>query len=106
MGILDIIAHRKSIDEYVEEARREGGVLVDVRNMDEFDQGHIPGAICVPVGMVSTLADRIASKDDALYVYCLSGVRSALACKTLKGAGYAAVTNIGGIKSYHGPIER
>ena len=95
----------KTIDEYVAEAREVGATLLDVREFDEFEKGHIPGAHCVPVSILDGFARGFSDKSEVVYVYCASGIRSARACKKLKAAGYVNVVNIGGLKAYHGTIE-
>lgn len=74
----------------------QGGVVVDVRTASEFASGHLPGAANLPVDQ---LADRIAAavpdKSTPVLVHCLSGTRSAMACRILKGMGYSEVVNLG-----------
>ncbi|HAM15111.1 MAG TPA: rhodanese-like domain-containing protein [Eggerthellaceae bacterium] len=79
--------------------------IVDVREANEFAQGHVPGAINVPLASLDRIAEISPSKSDPLYVHCLSGMRSSRACRQLKSMGYANAVNIGGINSYHGPLE-
>ena len=84
-----------------------GAVLVDVREGDEFAEGHIPGAINVPLRALgpdvpATLTDQTAP----VFVYCRSGRRSQAAGEKLVSCGYSDVTNIGGILDYAGPIEK
>ena len=107
MGLLDRLkGDRRNIGRYAEEARENGYALIDVREPHEFAKGRIPGAVNAPLRSVVQAVSGIAGKDDVLYVYCLSGGRSARACKQLSAAGFANVTNIGGINSYRGNIER
>lgn len=105
MGIFDMLKGG-GIDDYAAEALEKGYTLVDVREPDEFAQGHIPGAINMPLSTLAASMNAIANRDEVLYVYCLSGGRSGRACNALRQAGFTNVTNIGGIKSYRGPIER
>ncbi|MDY2960039.1 MAG: rhodanese-like domain-containing protein [Hornefia sp.] len=83
----------------------EGAVLVDVRDKDEYRQGHIPGSVNVPLQSLTNIK-KYAGKDTPLFVYCLSGARSGRAVGMLVDMGYKTVTNIGGIASYRGEIER
>jgi sulfur-carrier protein adenylyltransferase/sulfurtransferase len=64
-------------------------VVVDVREQDEWDEGHIPGAVHIPRGNLESRIERIAS-DPARQVllYCSAGNRSAFAAKTLEEMGY------------------
>lgn len=96
----------KSIGEYVNEAAERGIAVIDVREPGEFAQGHIPGAVNMPLGTLGQAARSIADKDAPLYVHCLSGGRSSRAVKLLAQMGFTNVTNIGGINSYRGPIEK
>ena len=96
--------NRINIDDAVEECRRTpGAILLDVREVDEFNSGHIPGAVNVPLSKIDTID---APKDRPLYVYCLRGTRSRQAVGTLKQMGYAEVRSIGGITAYKGQLER
>lgn len=77
-------------------ARRhgEGGYVLDVRQPDEYREGHVPGAVLVPLGDVEARMDELPA-DRPLLVVCRSGGRSAAAVKTLRAAGYDA-TNVAG----------
>jgi sulfur-carrier protein adenylyltransferase/sulfurtransferase len=67
-------------------------VLVDVREKDEWRQGHIPGAVHVPRGFLEMQAgSRLPDKDAKLVTYCAGGVRSAFAAKALQDLGYTQV---------------
>lgn len=105
MGLLGF-SKNKSIDEYVVDAAERGITVIDVREPGEFAQGHIPGAVNMPLGTLAQAASSIADKDAPLYVHCLSGGRSSRAVKLLARMGFTNVTNIGGINSYRGLIER
>lgn len=98
---------KKDINAGVAEcASREGAVLIDVRDEEEFRAGHIPGAVNVPLGRIALVEDAADDFDTPIYLYCLSGVRSARAAAVLGAMGYTDVTSIGGIASYKGEIER
>ena len=81
-------------------------ILLDVRQPDEYRAGHIPGARSVPLQKLRDFSLEITDRDTPLYIYCLSGGRSARAAKALMGVGYSQVYNLGGINSYQGPLER
>ena len=68
-------------------------VILDVREQDEYDSGHIPGAVLLPVGTIDeeTAAEVIPEKDSTVLVYCRSGNRSKTASSALADLGY---TNI------------
>lgn len=92
-----------NINKGIEEYRlTPGALLVDVREADEFQSGHIPGAVNEPL---SEIARTSLPKDKPLYLYCLRGTRSKRAAGILKQMGYTA-KSIGGISSYKGKIER
>jgi phage shock protein E len=73
-----------------------GATVVDVRSEAEFRGGAYRGAINVPLQALSAGLDRIP-KDRPVVVYCASGARSAMAARILKKAGYADVSNAGGL---------
>lgn len=92
-----------NINKKLEEYRNtSGAVLVDVREVDEFRLGHIPGAINQPLSSIGQIK---IPKDRILFVYCLRGSRSRRAVGILKRMGYSA-KSIGGITAYKGEIER
>lgn len=104
MGLFDMFS-RKGMDQYVAEAKEAGITIVDVREADEFASGHVEGAINVPLSVLAEQAPKaLPNKDEELYVHCLGGMRSEKACKQLASMGYSKLTNIGGIKDYHGPL--
>ena len=84
----------------------KGAVLLDVREPDEYAQGHIPQSKNVPLSVISQVGKVAPDKTTPLYVYCLSGGRSSQATAMLVRMGYTAVTNIGGISGYSGKVER
>ena len=82
-------------------------VLLDVRRPDEFEAGHIPGAVQLTNETMTeenTLA-VLPDKNQTVYVYCRSGRRSKLASQKLINYGYKNVIEIGGILDYKGEIE-
>ena len=92
-----------NIHQGIEEYRKTpGALLVDVREADEFQSGHIPGAVNVPLSGISKTA---LPKEKPLYLYCLRGTRSRRAAGILKKMGYAAIS-IGGVRGYKGTLER
>lgn len=84
----------------------ENAVLIDVREVNEYTTGHIPGAVNIPLSQIESAEDVLSDKDMTLYVYCLSGARSSKAVRGLQKMGYKNVKNIGGINSYKGPVEK
>ena len=86
-------------------ARDDGHLIVDVRRQDEFDAGHIPGAICVPNESIGdTPPAALPDKEQILLVYCRSGRRSKQAAEKLAAMGYTQVYEFGGILEWSGEI--
>ena len=77
-------------------------ILLDVREQDEYDSGHIPGAVLLPVGTIDedTAAEVIPGKDSTVLVYCRSGNRSKTASAALAELGYTAIYEFGGINTW------
>jgi molybdopterin/thiamine biosynthesis adenylyltransferase/rhodanese-related sulfurtransferase len=79
------------------EARVGDSAFLDVRELDEYEQGMIPGATFIPRGhLEAQIESKIADKDTPLVVYCAGGVRSAFAAKTLQELGYTDVASMAG----------
>lgn len=75
-----------------------GVVVVDVREPFEYEDGHIEGALLLPVGKISTDAPALLpDKDATILVYCRSGNRSVTASNALLDMGYTDVRDFGGI---------
>lgn len=83
-------------------------VILDVREQDEYDAGHIPSAVLLPVGTVNeeTAASAIPEKDTVVLVYCRSGNRSKTASQALADLGYTQIYEFGGIKDWPYEVER
>ena len=82
-------------------------VILDVREQHEYDSGHIPGAVLLPVGTITedTAAAVIDELDTVVLVYCRSGNRSKTASQALVDLGYANVYEFGGINDWPYEIE-
>ncbi len=75
---------------------RSGALLIDVRTPGEFKEGHLEGAINLPLDQIETaLPLRVTDKGQALLLHCQSGMRSGAAEKKLKALGYANAFNLG-----------
>lgn len=72
-------------------------ILLDVRTQAEFDEGHIPGAVCLPNEDITADLPLPFDKDAEILVYCRSGRRSAQAAEKLADMGYTYVADFGGI---------
>ena len=77
-------------------------IILDVREQDEYDSGHIPGAVLLPVGSIDedTAAEVIPEKDSTVLVYCRSGNRSKTASSALAELGYTNIYEFGGINTW------
>jgi rhodanese-related sulfurtransferase len=85
------------------DARREtGAVVIDVRDREEYEQGHMEGAMNVSRGTLEMrIGEVVADKDAPIVCYCAGGNRGALAADTLQRMGYTnAVSIAGGLKAY------
>ena len=82
-------------------------IILDVREQSEFDAGHIPGAVLLPVGTITkdTAAAVIPESDSIVLVYCRSGNRSKTASKALTDLGYRNVYEFGGINTWPYEVE-
>ncbi len=76
-------------------------IVVDVREQDEYDAGHIKGAKLIPHGQISDrAAAELPSKDQTILLYCRSGRRSEIAARALVELGYTAVYDFGGMNDW------
>ena len=85
------------------EAVRSGAsglVVVDVRSPGEFAAGHVEGARNIPVSEISRRTKELGPTDRPIVLYCASGSRSAMAKRTLRGAGYSKVYNLGSMRNW------
>lgn len=83
-------------------------IILDVREQDEFDAGHIPGAVLLPVGTISdeTAPAVIPELDSVVLVYCRSGNRSKTASSALAELGYTNIYEFGGINTWPYEVEK
>ncbi len=76
---------------------RNGAVLVDVRERDEWEEGHIPGAVHIPRGFLeSRIENAVPNRSSRVVLYCASGARSAFGAKALTDLGYDDVSSLSG----------
>ncbi len=82
--------------------QEKGALLLDVRTVQEFADGHIFGAVNIPVQELDRRLDELAaSKDRDVVVYCRSGARSARAKSMLKQAGFSKVHDLGAMSRWN-----
>ena len=80
-------------------------VVVDVRRWDEYESGHIPGAVCIPNEEIdSEMPSELPDLDQEILVYCRSGNRSKQAAEKLVKMGYSRVYEFGGILDWTGEV--
>ena len=82
-------------------------IILDVREQEEFDAGHIPGADLLSVGIIeeNTAAAALPELDSIVLVYCRSGNRSNTASQILADLGYTRVYEFGGINTWPYDVE-
>lgn len=104
--------NEKSYQQITQEAAKEmmdtqEVVILDVREQHEYDSGHIPGAVLLPVGTITedTAAAVIDDPDTVVLVYCRSGNRSKTAAQALVDLGYTNIYEFGGIIDWTYEIE-
>ena len=83
-------------------------LILDVREQHEYDSGHIPGAVLLPVGTITkdTASAVIDDLDTVVLVYCRSGNRSKTASQALVDLGYTNIYEFGGINTWPYEIEK
>lgn len=87
----------------VEILNEENSVIIDVREIDEYNSGHIENAINIPLGNIT---DINYDKETKIIVYCATGVRSGEAAKRLTEMGYLNIYNLdGGILNWGFELE-
>ena len=85
----------------------EGYIILDARTQEEYDQGHIPGAIVISHEEIMEKAeDVLTDKDQLILVYCRSGRRSKIAAEALVELGYTNIREFGGIIDWPYEVER
>ena len=76
----------------------EGYIILDARTQEEYDEGHIPGAIVISHEEIAEKAEGVLTdKNQLILVYCRSGRRSKLAAEALVELGYTNIKEFGGI---------
>ncbi|MDF2540668.1 MAG: Rhodanese domain protein [Herbinix sp.] len=76
-------------------------IILDVRTEEEYNSGHIEGAILIPDTQILDKAEELLQdKDLTLLIYCRSGRRSALSAENLKDLGYTNIYDFGGITDW------
>ncbi|MDR1771733.1 MAG: rhodanese-like domain-containing protein [Hungatella sp.] len=103
MSIFNFFSNRSDFASAVEQAKNTpGAVLLDVRTVQEYADGHVPGSVNLPLERLESIQ---LNKSNPVFVYCRSGARSRQACLYLRANGYS-VTDIGGIADYRGKLAK
>ena len=85
----------------------ENYIILDVRTIEEYDEGHIPNAICIPNETIDEdVINKLPNKEQLILIYCRSGNRSKQAANKLKNLGYTNLIEFGGIIDWKGEIEK
>jgi len=100
-----------SASEFASAMKQSNVTVLDVRTREEYIEGHIAGAVLIPVQeLQERLSEIEKSKNQSVLVYCRSGHRSTVASKILNESGFQSVTNLtGGIKAWSAaslPVEK
>ena len=84
----------------------EGYIILDVRTQEEYNQGHIPGAIMISHEEIAEKAEGVLTdKNQLILVYCRSGRRSKIAAEALVELGYTNIKEFGGIIDWPYEVE-
>ena len=85
---------------------QEGYIILDVRTQEEYDQGHIPGAVVISHEEIAEKAEEVLTdKEQLILVYCRSGRRSKIAAEALAELGYTNIKEFGGIIDWPYEVE-
>lgn len=83
-----------------------GYVILDVRTIQEYQEGHIPNSLNIPNETIDeSIKEELKDLNQTIYIYCRSGNRSKQAAKKLIEMGYTNVIDFGGIQTWKGEIE-
>lgn len=94
-----LCGRRISVDDFSEMIRKQfRPVILDVRSTDEFNEGHVRGAVHIPdYKIAEEIESKVPDKKTPVYIYCYSGARAGSAARQMKRLGYEEVYNMGGI---------
>lgn len=85
----------------------ESYIILDVREQNEYDEGHIPKAVLIPYTEIENRAEELLpGKEQLILVYCRSGRRSKIAAESLARLGYTNVKEFGGIIDWPYEVEK
>ncbi len=82
-------------------------IILDARTIEEYNEGHISNAICIPNETIDeTVTTKLPNKDQLILIYCRSGNRSKQAALKLQHLGYTNLVEFGGIIDWDGEMEK
>lgn len=94
---------RETVNEAIDRFKAtEGAVLIDLRDPQDYEEGHIAGSIQLSPSKLDQIANHVQGKETPIFLYCYSGVNSRIAQGRLQDMGYTQVNNVGGINAYSG----
>lgn len=95
----------KTVKEMID--NKEDFILVDIREVDEYNEGHIPTAVLIPLGTIETdFEKKIPDKNKKIVIYCRSGNRTKQGYEKITNLGYTNVYDLGGIIDWPYDIEK
>ena len=97
--------HNINIRNILAEALNHGGIIVDVREREEFTGGHIPMAVNLPLEDIKQ-GNISFPKNKVLIVYCETGGRSTVAASIMSDKGYRVINTVGGLRQYKGALTK
>lgn len=83
----------------------ENAIVIDLRGEEDYEAGHIPGALRIPSETLREEIRRIARFNTPILLYCHTGRKSEQAAEMLQSRGYENARSIGGTEAYTGPLE-
>ena len=90
--------------EFYQESKKGKFKIIDVREVDEYEMGHIPGVKNLPLSGISETFNSLG-KSETYHIISQYGGRSAMACEFLGNQGYNVVNVLGGMSSWMGDVE-
>ena len=82
-------------------------IILDARTYEEYNEGHIPNAVCIPNETINEdIYEQLPNKEQLILIYCRSGNRSKQAALKLKNLGYTNLVEFGGIIDWKGEIVK
>lgn len=104
----EVIIKHVSMDDIVQIMNENKNyIIIDVRTVAEYNEGHIPNAICIPNETIGNdIINELSNKEQLILIYCRSGNRSKQAAEKLKQLGYTNLIEFGGIIDWKGEIVK